>query len=151
MKASTWTAAATLVGAVLVGCTASDEPGGTSDNPSPKTATTSPRAAGDSPKTAEPTPSPSRMPTNPTSRDIPSNALGKDGKTPITCADWSGLSNDRQRSLVFSALVQSLVVPVTDSKVKKAQQMVDSDCRNEPDSAAYVVALRAAMSVEGSG
>ena len=73
--------------------------------------------------------------------------MHKNGKTPITCSEWPGLSNDRQRSLVFSALVQSLVIPVTDSKVSKARQMVDSDCRKELKSVAYVVAMRAAESV----
>ena len=73
--------------------------------------------------------------------------MRKDGKTPIKCAQWPSLSNDRQRSLVFSALVQSLVVPVTDSKVSKARQMVDSDCRKAPKSVAYLVAMRAAERV----
>jgi len=147
MKAPTWWAAAALAVGVLAGCSASDSPGDASEKPSPEAAAVSPQAASDSPKTPRPTQFPSPDYAGSASRDIPSNAMRKNGKTPITCAEWPGLSNDRQRSLVFSALVQSLVVPVTDSKVNKARQMVDSDCRAKPKSAAYLVAMRAAERV----
>ncbi|MFZ0141214.1 MAG: hypothetical protein WAL70_09035 [Aeromicrobium sp.] len=147
MKAPAWLAAATLVVGTLAGCTSTDAPGDASDKSSPEAAATSPQAASDSPKTPRPTQFPSPNYAESASRDIPSNAMRKDGKTPIKCAEWPGLSNDRQRSLVFSALVQSLVIPVTDSKVSKARQTVDSDCRNEPKSVAYMVAMRAAERV----
>jgi hypothetical protein len=147
MKASAWLAAAALTVAALAGCTSADGPGDASEKSSPEAAAVSPQAASDSPKTPRPTQFPSPDYAGSASRDIPSNAMHKNGKTPIKCSEWPGLSNDRQRSLVFSALVQSLVVPVTDSKVSKARQMVDSDCKKEPKSVAYVVAMRAAESV----
>ena len=147
MKAPTWWAAAALAVGVLAGCSSTDAPGDASEKSSPEAAAASPQAASDSPETPRPTQFPSPDYAGSTSRDIPSNAMRKNGKTPITCAEWPGLSNDRQRSLVFSALVQSLVVPVTDSKVNKARRMVDSDCRNKPKSAAYLVAMRAAERV----
>ncbi len=147
MKAPTWSVAAVLAVAVLAGCTSTDSPGDASEGSSPEAATVSPQAASESPKTPAPTRFPSPDYAGSASRDIPSNAMRKNGKTPITCAEWPGLSSDRQRSLVFSALVQSLVVPVTDSKVSKARQMVDTDCRKEAKSAAYLVAMRAAERV----
>jgi len=147
MKAPMWSAAAVLAVGVLAGCSATDAPGDASERSSPKAAAVSPQAASDSPKTPRPTQFPSPDYVGSASRDIPSNAMHKNGKTPITCAEWPGLSNDRQRSLVFSALVQSLVVPVTDSKVNKARKIVDSDCRNKPKSAAYLAAMRAAERV----
>jgi hypothetical protein len=142
MKASALPAVA-LVVVVLAGCTATDDPRETSESPSPEAATSPPKAPADSPEAATPIPTSFPSPIETAKPDIPSIALRKDGKTPITCAEWPGLSGDRQRDLVFSALVQSLVIPVTDAKVSKARQMVDADCRSEPRSAAYVVALRA--------
>ena len=146
MKASALPAAALAV-AVLVGCSATDEPGDASKSSSPEAATSSPKAPAGSPETLPPTLDSFQNPADSAKPDIPSIALRKDGKTPFTCAEWPGLSDDRQRDIVFSALVQAVVVPVTDAKVNEARQMVDADCRSEPKSAAYVVALRAAMSV----
>jgi hypothetical protein len=149
MKAPTWSAVAVLAVVVLSGCTSADEPGDASEKSSPGAATASPQASAssDGPKTAEPTQFPSPNYADSASRDIPGNAMRKDGKTPIKCSEWPGLSNDRQRSLVFSALVQSLVIPVTDSKVSKASQLVDSNCKKEPKAVAYLVAMRAAERV----
>jgi hypothetical protein len=147
MKASAWSAVAALTVVFLAGCSATGGPGDTSDTSSAKAATASPLTATDSPTTASPTQNPSQKPADPVSNEVPSIALRKDGKTPIRCTEWPGLSNDRQRSVVFSALVQSLVIPVTDSKVGKARRMVDTDCRAKPASGVYVVALRAAKSV----
>ncbi len=147
MKAPLWPAAVALAAAVLAGCTSTDAPGAASEKSSPEAAVASSRAASDSPKTAAPTRFPSPDHADSASRDIPGNAMRKDGKTPITCAEWPGLSDDRQQSLVFSALVQSLVVPVTDSKVSKVRQLVDSDCRDEPTTVAYLAAMRAAERV----
>jgi hypothetical protein len=131
----------------VCGCNATDGPGETSESPSPGTATSSPKAPADSPETASPPLSPFPNPADAANPDIPNIALRKDGKTPITCAEWPGLSDGRQRDLVFSALVQSLVIPVTDTKVNEARQMVDTECRASPRSAAYIVALGAAGSV----
>jgi len=144
MKPHRWPAAAALAVGVLAGCSATDAPGDASEKSSPEAAAVSPQAASDSPKTPRPTQFPSPNYAESASRDIPSNAMHKNGKTPIKCSEWPGLSNDRQRSLVFSALVQSLVIPVTDSKVSKASQLVDSDCKKEPKAVAYMVAMRAA-------
>ncbi|MGH3474426.1 MAG: hypothetical protein ACRDOT_05860 [Aeromicrobium sp.] len=146
MKASALPAAAVAV-AVLVGCSASDEPGDTSESSSPEAAASSAKPSSDSPGTAPPIQDSFQNPADSAKPDIPNIALRKDGKTPFTCAEWPGLSDDRQRDLVFSALVQAVVVPVTDAKVNEARQKVDTDCKSEPRSAAYVVALRAAMSV----
>ena len=147
MKASTRSAVAVLAVVVLAGCTANEAPRDTRETSSADGATASPQAASDSPETASPTKKPTQIPAEPVSKEVPGVALRKDGKTPITCNEWSGLSNRRQRDLVFSALVQSMVIPVTDSKVGKARRMVDTDCKAEPGSGAYVVALRAARSV----
>ena len=146
MKASALPAAA-LVVVLLVGCTATDGPGDTTESPSPEAATSSPKAPADSPETASPPLSPFPNPADAAKPDIPNIALRKDGKTPITCAEWPGLSDGRQRDLVFSALVQSLVIPVTDAKVNEARKMVDTECKAAPRSAAYIVALGAAGSV----
>ena len=139
--------AAALVVVVLAGCGASEGPGDTSESPSPKAATSSPKAAAESPETASPPLSPFPNPADAANPDIPNIALRKDGKTPITCAEWPGLSDGRQRDLVFSALVQSLVIPVTDAKVNEARQMVDTECKTAPRTAAYIVALGVAGSV----
>ena len=146
MRGSVLPAAAVAV-AVLVGCSGTDEPGETRESSSPEAATSSPKAPSASPATAPPNQDSFQNPADSAKPDIPNIALRQDGKTPITCAEWPGLSNDRQRDIVFSSLVQAVVVPVTDSKVNEARQVVDSDCKSEPKSAAYVVALRAAMSV----
>ena len=139
--------AAALVVVVLAGCGATDEPGAASESPSPEAATSSPKASAASPETASPPLSPFPNPADAANPDIPNIALRKDGKTPITCAEWPGLSDGRQRDLIFSALVQSLVIPVTDGKVNKARQMVDTECQAAPRTAAYIVALGAAGSV----
>ena len=146
MKGSALPAAALAV-AVLVGCGATDEPGDASESSAPEAATSSPKAPADSPEIAPPTKNSFPDPADPAKPDIPSIALRKDGKTPITCAEWPDLSDDRQRELVFSALVQSLVIPVTDAKVNEARKMVNTGCNSEPKSAAYVVALRAGRSM----
>jgi hypothetical protein len=146
MKASALPAAALLV-VLLGGCTATDGPGDSSESSSPEAASSSPKAPADSPETASPNLSPFPDPADSAKPDIPNIALRKDGKTPIKCAEWPGLPDGRQRDVVFSALVQSLVIPVTDAKVDEARQKVDTDCKAKPSSAAYIVALRTARSM----
>ncbi len=146
MKASALPAAALAV-VILGGCTATDEPGDASESSSPEAATSSPKTPAASPETASPTPSSLPNPADSGKPDIPNIALRKDGKTPIPCAEWPDLSDGRQRDLVFSALVQSLVIPVTDAKVNDARQKVDVDCKARPASGAYLVALRAARNM----
>lgn len=144
MKASAVPAAALVV--VLLGaCATTDEPDA-GESSSPDAATSSPKAPADSPEAATPTPSAFPDPAE-AKPDIPNIALRKDGKTPISCSEWPGLSDARQRDIVFSALVQSFVIPITDPKVNETRRTVDGDCKARPVAAAYMVALRAARSM----
>lgn len=144
MKASALPAAALLV--VLAGCSAADEPGETSESTSPEPTTSSPRAPTEPPETSPPIQNSFPDPAD-AKPDIPNIALRKDGKTPLSCSEWPGLSDGRQRDIVFSALVQSFVIPITDPKVNETKQTVDVDCRSRLVAAAYMVALRAARNM----
>src|SRR5687768_13935471 len=89
--------------------------------------------------------------TSPESSDsaLPNIALHEDSKTPITCDEWPGLSDDIQDELVSHALVKSGKAPATDAKVSKAREIVHAECEVVPQSVVYEVATRAAMSEDG--
>jgi hypothetical protein len=101
---------------------------------------------GDDPAAEPSGKSSSANPSGQTEPDLPNIALQEDGETPILCQEWPELSDDIQHGMVFNALVKVGEAPATDAKVDKARKVVNEDCTSEPDSVAYVVALRAATS-----
>ena len=90
---------------------------------------------------------PAKVPKQDSAPDLPNIALHEDGETPITCDEWPDLSDDVQHGLVSSALGDAGVVPATEAKVDIAREIVDAECEGEPHSVAYVVAMRAGMSL----
>ncbi len=80
---------------------------------------------------------------------LPSIALHQDSNTPITCDEWPELSDDIQHELVSHAIGESGKAPATDVKVSKARKIVDAECKVVPQSVAYEIATRAAMSENG--